>query len=63
VVCPVQEVWGFSDTSLSLSALRPGSGSEWTFIFHIAYCGGTFTVASAMPIWPAICLPRRPRAT
>ena len=41
---------GFSDTSLSLSAIRPSSGSEWAFIFRIALLRWTFTVASAMPI-------------
>ena len=58
-----QEGCGFSGTSLSLSAIRPSSGSEWAFIFRIALLRWTFTVASAMPISPAICLLRRPRAT
>jgi hypothetical protein len=61
---PVQECCsGFSDTSLSLSAIRPSSGSERVFIFRIALLLWTFTVASAMPISQAICLLRRPRAT
>ena len=60
---PVQECCGFSDTSLSLSAIRPSSGSERAFIFRIALLRWTFTVASAMPISPAICLLRRPCAT
>jgi hypothetical protein len=60
---PVQECCGFSGTSLSLSAIRPSSGSERAFIFRIARLRWTFTVASAMPISPAICLLRRPRAT
>jgi hypothetical protein len=60
---PVQELCGFSVTSLSLSAIRPSSGSERAFIFRIALLRWTFTVASAMPISPAICLLRRPRAT
>jgi hypothetical protein len=33
---PVQELCGFSDTRLSLSAIRPSSGSERAFIFRIA---------------------------
>jgi hypothetical protein len=60
---PVQELYDFSGTSLSLSAIRPSSGSERAFIFRIALLRWTFTVASAMPISPAICLLRRPRAT
>jgi hypothetical protein len=60
---PVQECRGFSDTSLSLSAIRPSSGSERAFIFRMARLRWTFTVASAMPISPAICLLRRPCAT
>ena len=59
----VQEVCGFSDTSLSLLAIRPSSASEWAFIFRIAWLRWTFTVASTMPIPPEICLLRRPRAT
>jgi hypothetical protein len=59
----VQECCGFSGTSLSLSAIRPSSGSERALIFRIALLRWTFTVASAMPISPAICLLRRPRAT
>ena len=38
------------DTSLSLSAIRPSSGSEPAFIFCIALLRCTFTVASEMPI-------------
>ena len=60
---PVQECGGFSGTSLSRSTNRPSSGSERTFIFRIALLRWTFTVASAIPISPAICLLRRPRAT
>src|SRR5271166_902020 len=43
--------------------IRPSSGSERACIFRIALLRWTFTVASAMPISPAICLLRRPRAT
>jgi hypothetical protein len=50
-------------TSLSLSTIRPSSGSERAFILCIALLRWTFTVASAMPISPAICLLRRPSAT
>jgi hypothetical protein len=60
---PVQERCGSSVTSLSLSTIRPSSGSERAFILCIALLRWTFTVASAMPISPAICLLRRPRAT
>jgi hypothetical protein len=59
----LQERCGFSVTSLSWSAIRPSSGSERAFILCIALLRWTFTVASAMPISPAICLLRRPRAT
>ena len=59
----VQTRSGSSDTRLSLSAIRPSSGSEPAFIFCIALLRCTFTVASAMPISWAICLLRRPRAT
>jgi hypothetical protein len=53
---PVQERCGLSGTSLTLSAIRPSSGSEPAFIFCIARLRCTFTVPSAMPIsWP-ICL-------
>ena len=45
-----QERCGSSDTSWSLSAIRPSSGSELAFIFCIALLRCTFTVASAMPI-------------
>jgi len=48
---------------LSFSAIRPSSGSERASIFRIALLRWTFTVASAMPISPAICLLSRPRAT
>jgi len=58
-----QERCGVSGTSLSLSAIRPSSGSEPACIFCIALLRCTFTVASAMPISWAICLLRRPRAT
>ena len=44
-----QERSGSSDTSLSLSAMRPSSGSEPAFIFCIALPRCTFTVASATP--------------
>jgi hypothetical protein len=60
---PVQECCGFSGTSLSFSANRPSSGSVRTRIFRIALLRWTFTVLSVMPISPAICLLRRPRAT
>ena len=33
---------------MSLSAIRPSSGSEWAFIFRIALLRWTFTVASAI---------------
>jgi hypothetical protein len=33
---PVQEFCGFSDSSLSLSAIRLSSGSERAFIFRVA---------------------------
>ena len=59
----VQGCYGCSGTSLGLSAIRPSSGSERAFIFRIALLRWTFTGASAMPISPAICLLRRPRAT
>jgi len=58
-----QELCGSSGTSLSLSAMRPSSGSDPAFIFCIALLRCTFTVASAIPISCAICLLRRPRAT
>ena len=58
-----QERCGVSGTSLSLSAIRPSSGSEPAFIFCIALLRCTFTVASAMPMSWAICLLKRPRAT
>jgi hypothetical protein len=35
VVCSVQEVCSFADSSLSLSAIRPSSGSNWAFSFRI----------------------------
>jgi hypothetical protein len=44
-----QERSGSSDTSLSLSAIRPSSGREPAFIFCIALLRCTFTVASASP--------------
>jgi hypothetical protein len=56
-----QECCGVSGTSLSLSAMRPSSGSERACIFCIALLRCTFTVASAMPISRAVCLLRRPR--
>ena len=59
----VQECCGSSGTSLSLSAIRLSSGSERAFILCIRRLRCTFTVASAMPISPAICLLRRPCAT
>ena len=62
MVCSVQEVCGFADISLSLSAIPPSSGSDRAFIFRIASMRWIFTVAPAMPIWPAISLLRRPRA-
>ena len=52
----VQECCGSSDASLSMSAIRPSSGSERAFILCIRRLRCTFTVASAMPISPAICL-------
>jgi len=58
-----QERCGSSDTSWSLSAIWPSSGSELAFSFCIALLRCTFTVASAMPISWAICLLSRPRAT
>jgi hypothetical protein len=58
-----QERCRVSGTSLSLSAMRPSSGSDPACIFCIARLRWTFTVASAMPISWAICLLRRPRAT
>jgi hypothetical protein len=60
---PPRECRGYSNTSWSLSAIRPSSGRERAFIFRIALLRWTFTVASAMPISLAICLLRRPRAT
>ena len=45
-----QERRGSSDTSWSLSAIWPSSGSELAFSFCIALLRCTFTVASAMPI-------------
>ncbi len=59
----VQDCRVSSGTSLSLPAIRPNSVSDRTFIFRIALLRWTFTVASVMPISPAICLLRRPRAT
>ncbi len=59
----VQECCGSTGTSLSLSAIRLSSGSERAFILCIRRLRCTFTVASAMPISPAICLLRRPCAT
>jgi DNA-binding transcriptional LysR family regulator len=47
---PVQKRCGLSDTRLSLSAIRPSSGSEPAFILCIAPLRCTFTVASAIPI-------------
>src|SRR5262245_37498553 len=46
---PIQERC-LSGRSSSLSAIRPSSGSEPTFIFCIALMRCIFTVASAMPI-------------
>jgi hypothetical protein len=60
---PIYERRNFSGTRWSLSAIRPNSGSERAFIFRIALLRWTFTVVSAMPMSPAICLLRRPRAT
>jgi hypothetical protein len=60
---PAQQGRGFSSTSWSLSAIRPSSGREWAFLFRITLLRVTFAVVSAMPISPAICLPRRPCAT
>jgi hypothetical protein len=59
----LQKCCGSSGTSLSLSAIRLSAGSERAFIFRIRRLRCTFTVASAMPMSPAICLLRRPRAT
>jgi len=58
-----QESCDFSDTRPSLAAILPNSGSERAFIFRIAWLRWTFTVGSLIPISPAICLLRRPRAT
>jgi hypothetical protein len=59
----VQECCGSSGSSVSLSAIRLSSGSERAFILCIRRLRCTFTVASAMPISPAICLLRRPCTT
>jgi hypothetical protein len=48
-----KERCGSSGISFSLSAIRPNSGKEWTFIFGIALLQWTFTVVSAMPKSPA----------
>src|SRR6266436_3728551 len=50
----VQECCGSTGTSLSLSAIRLSSGSERAFILCIRRLRCTFTVASAMPISPAL---------
>ena len=52
----------FRDQDL-LDAIRLSSGSERAFILCIKRLRCTFTVPSAMPISPAICLLRRPCAT
>ena len=44
-----QDCYGLSDTSLSLSAIRPSSGSESAFILSISLLRYTFTVATAIP--------------
>ena len=54
---------GVYETRLSLSAIRPSSGSDLACIFRIRWLRWTFTVTSLMPKSPAICLLRRPRAT
>jgi hypothetical protein len=43
VVCSVQKVFSFANTSLSLSAIRPNSGSDWAFIFRITSMRWIFT--------------------
>jgi len=52
-----------SGTSLSLSAMWQSSASDAILIFRMMLLRCTFTVASAMPMSPAICLLRRPCAT
>ena len=57
------EDYDFSGTRSSFAAIRPNSGSDRAFIFLMARLRWTFTVVSVMPMSPAICLLRRPRAT
>jgi hypothetical protein len=52
-----------SVTSWSLSAMWYSSASEAILILRMMLLRCTFTVASAMPMSPAICLFRRPWAT
>lgn len=55
--------WWVLDSSFNLSTIPQSSASEPALIFRIMLLRWTFTVASAMPMSPAICLFNRPVAT
>lgn len=58
-----RKLYDFSATSFNVSAMRLSSGSDRSLSFRMRLLRCTLTVASEIPMSPAICLLSRPRAT